>query len=44
MLSDPLKEPIATRKIFWPLRFQNGVMILLSQASTEGILGNKKCL
>ena len=27
MFSDPLKGPIAARKIFWPLRFQNRVVI-----------------
>ena len=43
MFSDPLKGPIAARKVFWPLRFQNQVLIPAVEASTEGILGNKKC-
>ena len=45
MFSDPLKGPIAARKIFWPLCFHNRVVIpRLSEASTKVILGNKKYL
>ena len=38
MPPDPLKGPIAARKIFWPPRFQNRAGALRSEASTEGIL------
>ena len=44
MPPDPLKGPIVARKFFWPPRFQNRVVSLPSEASTEEILGNERLL
>ena len=45
MPPDPLKGPIAARKIFWPLRFQNRSREpSCRKPAPNGILGNKKCL